>query len=135
MSDTIVNPATGEQIRFLDESPELLVMESRWPRAGHRAPAHVHPGMEERWTVLEGTAAFRIGGEERVAGPGEEVVAPPGVAHVAWNPTEDPVRLRIEMRPALRWREFVERLFAAGGAPDPALLRDYAREVGPAPRD
>jgi uncharacterized RmlC-like cupin family protein len=86
--------------------------------------------MEERWTVVDGHAAFRIGdGEEVTAGPGETVIAPPGVPHVAWNPTEDPVRVRIEMRPALRWREFVERLFAAGGVPDPALVEEFAREV------
>jgi quercetin dioxygenase-like cupin family protein len=131
MNRTIVNPATGEEITFLAESPELLVMESAWTRPGHRATEHVHPGMEERWVVLEGAAAFRIGGEEVRAGPGDEVVAPAGVPHLAWNPTDGPVRLRIVMRPALRWREFVERLFAAGGVPDRALLRDFAAEVAP----
>ena len=130
-SDSIDNPATGERITFLSESPELLVMESVWPRPGDRTAEHVHPGMEERWVVLEGTAAFRIGGEELQAAPGEAVVAPPGVPHVAWNPTREPVRVRIEMRPALRWREFVERLFAAGGRPEPALLREFGSEVGP----
>ncbi len=128
----IENPATGERIAFVSETPELLVLESHWTRPGHRAAEHVHPGMEERWRVLGGRAAFRIGGGDVIeAGPGEEVVAPAGVPHVAWNPTEEPVRLRIEMRPALRWREFVERLFAAGGVPDAELLRDYAREVAP----
>ena len=130
-SEWIENPATGERIAFVSETPELLVMESVWTRPGERAFPHVHPGMEERWEVLEGAAAFRIGGVEHRAGPGDAVVAPPGVPHAAWNPTESPVRLRIEMRPALRWREFVERLFAAGGVPDAALLRDFAAEVGP----
>ena len=125
----IENPATGERIVFVAESEGLLVMESEWTRPGERAVEHVHPGMEERWQVLEGEAAFRVGGEELRAGPGETVTAPAGVAHVAWNPTDRPVRLRIEMRPALRWREFVERLFAAGGVPDRALLTDFRREI------
>jgi quercetin dioxygenase-like cupin family protein len=133
MTEAIVNPATGEEITFLSESPELLVMESLWTRPGHRAAEHVHPRMEERWVVLEGAAAFRIGGEEVRAGPGDEVVAPAGVPHLAWNPAQERVRLRTEMRPALRWRAFVERLFAAGGVPDRALLRDFAAEVA-APR-
>lgn len=129
-SDPIENPATGERIAFVSETPALLVMESVWTRPGRRAFPHVHPGMEERWAVLEGEGAFRIGdGAERRAGPGETVVAPPGTPHAAWNPTEGPVRLRIEMRPALRWREFVERLFAAGGIPDADLLREFAEEV------
>ena len=127
----IENPATGERIDFESETPELLVMLSVWPRPGRRTGEHVHPAMEERWEVLEGTAAFRVGGEERLGRPGDVVVAPPGVPHVAWNAGEGPVRVRIEMRPALRWREFVERLFAAGGAPEPALLREFGREIGP----
>ncbi|HEX2104853.1 MAG TPA: cupin domain-containing protein [Solirubrobacteraceae bacterium] len=130
--DVVFNEATGERVAFLSETPELLVMQAEWTRPGRRAAEHVHPEMEERWTVLEGRAAFRIGGGAEVeAGPGETVVAPTGVRHVAWNPTEEPVRLRIEMRPALRWRAFVERLFAAGGRPDPELLREFAREVAP----
>ena len=131
MSETLVNPATGERVTFVSEAPELLVMETVWPRPGRRAPQHVHPEMQERWEVLEGRAAFRIGGEETEVGPGGAVVAPAGVPHVAWNPTDAPARLRIEMRPALRWRAFVERLCAAGGAPDPALLREFRREVAP----
>ncbi len=62
-----------------------------------------------------------------------EVVAAPGRPHLAWNPTDGSVRLRIEMRPALRWAEFVRRLFA--GAEDPiALLREFEAEIVLAPR-
>ena len=130
--DVLEHPVTGERITFIVVSGELLVMEAVWPAPTGRparTPPHVHPEMEERWEVLEGTAAFRIGEEERTCGPGESVVAPPGVAHLAWNPGEGRVRLRIEMRPALRWRAFVERLFAAGGVPDAALLREFTREI------
>ena len=125
----IVNPATGEEITFLSETPELLVMESVWTRPGHRAAAHVHPEMEERWQVLEGSAAFRIGGEVSQCAPGEWAVAPPGVPHLAWNPGDGRVRLRIEMRPALRWREFVERLFLNDGAPEPGMFAEFGREI------
>ena len=127
----VVNPLTGEEIAFLSETPELLVMENVWTRPDHRTVPHVHPEMEERWEVLEGRAVFRIGGEETECGPGESVVARPGVPHQAWNAGEERVRLRIEMRPALRWREFVERLFANGGTPEPAMLREFGRELAP----
>ena len=131
----IVNPLTNEEVEFLSETPELLVMENVWTRAEHRTVPHVHPGMEERWEVQEGRVAFRIGGEETVCGPGESVVAPRGVAHQAWNVGDPPVRLRIEMRPALRWREFVERLFANGGVPEPGALAEFGDEVAPPPSD
>jgi quercetin dioxygenase-like cupin family protein len=123
----LVNPATGERIEVISEAPELLVLESTWTRPGHRAPAHVHPKLEEAFHVLEGTAAFEIGGHTRHAGPGETVTVPPGTRHEAYNPTGEPVRLRIEFRPAGRWREFVERVFAGE---DPAtLLPEYPDEI------
>ena len=123
----IVNPRTGEQVEFISETPELLVMDVTWTRPGKRALAHVHPGMEERWEVVEGRAQFVIEGEPRTAAVGDVVVAPAGSRHVAWNPTDHPVRLRIEMRPALRWREFTTRFFADEGPI--ALLDEFAAEV------
>lgn len=123
----IENSRTGERIVFEVRTPELLVMRSSWTRPGRRAAAHLHPVMEERYDVLAGQAAFRIGSIERTAVAGETVVVPPGTPHLAWNPTDGIVELRMTMRPALRWAEFVERLFAGG---DPAtLLREFRREI------
>ena len=108
-------------------SPELLVLDVVWPRPGRRAAAHVHPKMEETWHVVSGRAGFEIDGVRSTAGPGESAVAPPGAVHLAWNDGEDPCVLRIEMRPALRWAEFTERLFRGD---DPvALLAEYEDEV------
>jgi quercetin dioxygenase-like cupin family protein len=123
----IENPRTGEQVEFLSESPEVLTMLTTWTRPGHRAAEHVHPRMEERFEVLEGRAAFRIDGVQIEGAPGSVVVAPPGCRHLAWNPTDAPVRLRIEMRPALRWREFTTRFFR--GDNPIQLLDEYADEV------
>jgi quercetin dioxygenase-like cupin family protein len=127
----IENAHTGEQATFLSEEPALLVMEVVWTRPGHRALRHRHPGMEERWEVLEGRAAFEVDGVTVEGGAGTIVVAPRGRPHVAWNPTDEPARLRIEMRPARRWAEFTRRFFAGD---DPvALLAEYADEVALAP--
>jgi mannose-6-phosphate isomerase-like protein (cupin superfamily) len=144
MGETIVNPATGEEITWLRVEDEVLEWEDVWTRPGHRAAPHVHPRMAERWCVVEGQAAFRIGGDpERVLGDGDEIVAPAGVAHAAWNPTDAPVRLHVTMTPPLRWAEVVEKLFAYArdgrtdgtGTPERelliALLRDYAAELAP----
>jgi quercetin dioxygenase-like cupin family protein len=143
--DELVNPMTGERIVFrkiaAETGGQLLEMDDFWTQPGHRASEHVHPDMQERWEILAGTACFRIDGVERTAGPGEMVIAPPGVAHLAWNPTEEPVHLRIQMSPALRWEVFIERLFALASdghrrqqrAPDPVqmleLLREFPREI------
>jgi quercetin dioxygenase-like cupin family protein len=127
VSPVIQNTRTGEQVEFEVRTPEILVMHSTWSRPGHRAVEHVHPEMEERFEILEGKAAFRIKGEERTASAGEVVVVSPGTPHLAWNPTDGPVRLRITMTPALRWVEFTERLFA--GEDPVALLGQFAREI------
>lgn len=145
--DKLVNPASGKRIVFIqtaaDTDGRLLEMDNFWTRPGHRTPEHIHPEMQERWEVVVGTACFRVGGVERTAGAGEVVVAPPGVPHLAWNPTAEPVHPRIQMRPALRWERFIERLFALAsdgdtderGMPDPTLmnglLREFPREIAP----
>ena len=147
--DELVNPITGERIVFRKTAAEtagaLLEMDDFWARPGHRAPAHVHPGMQERWFLIAGTAFFSIGGVEQHAGPGRVVVADPGVVHQAWNASAEPVHLRIEMRPALQWETFVERLFALAadahdsghGQPDPRLLlellSEFPREIAMPP--
>ncbi|HET8621412.1 MAG TPA: cupin domain-containing protein [Acidimicrobiales bacterium] len=123
----IEHPRTGEQVEFLSETPDLLVMHTRWTRPGHRVVEHVHPGMEERFEVLEGRAAFRIGGVESEAGPGEVVVAPTGTRHLAGNPTDVPVRVRIEMRPACARRG------AAGGRGRPRRERQRLGQRGHGP--
>jgi mannose-6-phosphate isomerase-like protein (cupin superfamily) len=135
---TVENPVTGERVTFLttaaDTNGELLVLELTWPRPGRRAAAHVHPEMEERYEVVQGTAAFRIGDHpEQIAGPGETVTVPPQTTHEAWNPTAQEVRLRVEFRPALRWEEFVVRLFA-GDEPVADLMREFRREIAPPTR-
>ena len=132
------NRVTGEIVTVVSaDDPELLVLETEWPLPGRRSAAHLHPAQEERFTVLSGEAAIRVGdGEEVRLREGDSYAVPPGTPHLAWNPTEGPVRLRLEFRPALRWLEFVERLFAlepgdgAGGA---ALLAEYEDVVRPAP--
>lgn len=123
----IENPRTGEQIEFEIRTPELLVIHTAWTRRGQRAVEHVHPEMEESFEVIEGQAAFRINGEETVPNLGQVVVVPPGTPHLAWNPTDSPIRLRITMRPALRWAEFTERLFA--GEEPTLLLIEFSKEV------
>ncbi|MEA2442498.1 MAG: hypothetical protein QOH76_3922 [Thermoleophilaceae bacterium] len=137
--ETVVNPATGERVTFVriaaETNGELLELELVWPHKGQRAPAHVHPEMEERYEVVAGTAAFRIGSDdERTAGPGETVTVPPGTTHLAWNPADEETRLKVEFRPALRWEEFVVRLFA-GNEPVADLMREFRREIAPSPRD
>lgn len=149
--EELVNPISGERIVFRrtarETAGELLEMDAHWTRPGRRTPEHRHPQMEERWEVIAGSARFRIGGVEQLSGPGDTAVALPGVAHEAWNPSDEPAHVRIQMRPALNWEQFVVRLFALASdahargreAPDLAsllaLMAEFPGEIaGSAPR-
>ena len=141
----IHNRLTGERIVFrttaAETGGELLVFDTHWPRPGHRAAEHIHPEIEERFTVLGGMAALRIDGTEQMLRKGDSLAVAPGTPHLAWNPSDAPVHLRLEFRPALRWEDFTERLFTisseeiavSAGAPDIArlteLLREFQREI------
>jgi quercetin dioxygenase-like cupin family protein len=143
--DELANPVSGERIVFLqtatDTGGDLLEMDDFWTQPGHRTPEHVHPQMQERWEILAGRVCFCIGGVERTVGPGEAIVAEPGVAHTARKLGPEPVHLRIQMRPALRWELFVEQMFtlareALDDAPETPsgnamvdLLREFPREI------
>jgi quercetin dioxygenase-like cupin family protein len=145
----IENPITGERIVFrrtaADSGGELLELDDFWVRPDHQVPEHVHPEMEERWEVIDGAARFRLDGVEISARPGDVVVAPPGTPHSAANAARGETHVRIQMRPALRWEEFVVRLFRAArdgetderGVPNPRLLAEllqqFHRELAPPP--
>jgi len=130
VGDRLESPISGEwiELRRLPVDPEVDVLElEHWWPMGHRTPEHVHPEMEERWLVISGSARFEIGGGVVRAGPGDRLVAPRGVAHASWNVGEEPVRVRVQMWPGLRWAEFVERLFA--GEEPAALMGEFDREI------
>lgn len=125
------NAVTGEEVRFVrtaqETGGELLVMEDRWTRPGHEVPRHCHPGIEERWTVIQGKIAYSIDGVETIAGPGDTVVAPAGTPHSARDAGDGEVLVQIQMRPALRWEHFVRQLFALAGEDfdDEAAARSF----------
>jgi hypothetical protein len=72
----------------------------------------VHPRQEERITVLSGAVRSRSGGRERLLGVGDTVVTPAGEAHTIEPADGADAEVRAELRPALRYGEFIERSFA-----------------------
>lgn len=138
--DVIVNPVTGEKIVFLQTAAEAagerLEADLFVKPGGFVAAEHVHPHQEERFTVHVGTIRLRIGGEERIYGSGEGATVPAGTPHVWWNAGEDELSVRVELRPAGRFEEFVTSFFAlaqagetnAKGMPNLLQLAVIARE-------
>ena len=143
---TLENPVTGERFTFIETAAssggEVLAFELALRPGGSVPIQHVHPRQTERFEVLEGEMQFRFGLRRSIAGAGEVVEVQPGVAHGFANVSDEEVRVRVEVRPALAMEEMfaeVIELAEAGrlmksGMPksllDLALLaRTYDREA------
>lgn len=72
---------------------------------------HTHTVQEERFDVREGWLTFRLNGDVRRAGPGEEVVVPPGSRHSFWNAEDTYAVAILEVRPALNIETTFETMF------------------------
>jgi mannose-6-phosphate isomerase-like protein (cupin superfamily) len=137
--DVIENPVTGERLVFLKTSRETngeaVVLETFVKPNGFVAAAHVHPHQEERFLILHGTFAFRLGRERIVAGPGQRVTVPAGTAHKFWNTGDGEAHFVCEVRPALQFEQLIETMFGLAadgktsrkGMPNPLRLAVIAR--------
>lgn len=145
VSRTIENPVSGERITFLQTAEEtggdLLEIELELAPHGRVPGAHVHPELEERFHVLEGTMRFRLGMRTFCAKAGENVVVPAGRVHKFVNAGDGRARARVEISPALDMEELFrttvqlaqEGKVMRSGMPKPLHLalfvRRFAREV------
>lgn len=116
----IINPRTGQRIIFLqtaaDTGGKLLRFESFHPPHGLAEPEHVHPFQASRSELLSGSLCFRVGGMERIVGPGEAVDIPPNVPHTFWNADDEEAHAVQEFRPALKIEDFFDTYFALARA-------------------
>jgi quercetin dioxygenase-like cupin family protein len=124
------NPATGELIQFTqtaDTTSGELVRFTWRSAPGGVITEHVHPHQEECFTITSGEARFTVNGHERHARAGETLVVPAGVPHSEGNPGTTDIEGIVELRPALRAKEWHEAL--AG------LVADFPTTPRGAPRN
>jgi quercetin dioxygenase-like cupin family protein len=107
----IVNPRTGQQMRFVQMRDDELRIESVNPPTDEREPEHVHPKQESGADVLSGSLVFEVDGIPRRVGPGESITIPANTPHRFWNESEDQVRSVGFFRPALEIAAFFETYF------------------------
>jgi quercetin dioxygenase-like cupin family protein len=137
--DTLYNPVTGESMTFVTTSRETggeyVEIELRADPDAFVAAAHVHPAQTETFTVDSGTLAVKVDGETHTATAGETVVVEPGQAHKWWNPGQDELVFRCEIRPALQFEQLIETMFSLAadgktnkkGMPNPFRLAVIAK--------
>jgi len=132
--DTLVNPASGETIRFVetaaDTDGEYTVIECTVAPGGGVPMAHVHPHQSETFEILEGELSLKAGRDRLVAEAGDVVTVLPGEVHRFWNATDEVVRFRCTVTPSLGFEQFIESIAALGadgklnkrGMPSPLQL-------------
>ena len=114
-----------QTLEVLESSPETLLVEARWEPGGHPPLAHLHPGQDEEFEILEGEIAVRVGDEERTLRAGDRLTIPRGTVHAMWNASDAPARATWRVTPALRTHEMF-RTIASGGVED--FLERFAAE-------
>jgi len=139
VGDVFENPVTGERavIRIGTEQTdgELLVADLYIRPGGAVMGEHIHPALEERFTVLHGRVGFRLSGRTSTAEP-VTLVAPPGTPHDWWNAGAEEALVRVEVRPGARFTAFIVNAFGLAqdgrvdrrGMPKLLQLALFARE-------
>src|SRR5215510_12893720 len=113
--DVCVNPVTGERVVVRigteETNGELLIADLSIRPGGAVMGEHIHPAIEERFTVLRGQVGFRLAGQVATAEPGVTLLAPPGIPHDWWNAGPAEALVRVEVRPAARFEAFIQNAF------------------------
>jgi quercetin dioxygenase-like cupin family protein len=141
VGDSIENPVTGERGILIKspwegEDPSLEV-ELHVQPAGAVVGEHIHHHFDERFTVTSGRIAFKLDGEQSVAGPGETVEILRGSWHDWWNASdEEEAAAEVVVSDGARFVLMIENLFGLArdghtnrkGLPDPLQLAMFATE-------
>jgi len=97
---------------------------------------HLHPALQESFTVQEGELTVLRDGQRSVLRAGERADIAPGVWHDWWNEGEVDAVARVEVTPGERFAHMIETLFGLAreghvskrGMPDPLQLSLFAPE-------
>lgn len=138
--DVFENPITGEhgyiRLGTQETNGQLILSDLRVRPGGAVLGAHIHPTVDERFTVLAGKIGYMLGDKKGVLQAGESVDLPKGVAHDWWNGGDDEARVLVEMRPGTRMEQMITTLFSLAqegkvnskGVPNPLQMAVIAQE-------
>lgn len=136
----IENKVTGERavvvIGTNETGGQLGVYDLFVAVGGAVSGEHIHPRIEERFTVMRGMVGMRIDGNTLVAPLHKTITVPPGIAHDWWNAGNEEAHVRVEVRPAARFEQLIFNLFGlandgktnAKGMPNPLQLCVIGKE-------
>ena len=136
----VENPVTGERVVVHvgteNSAGELLMVDAYVRPGGAVTGEHVHPAIEDYFTVVRGRVGFRLDGRATIARLGQRLHVPAGTAHDRWNAGEGEALITVEIRPGGRFEEMIANLFGlaqdgktnASGMPNLLQAALFARE-------
>lgn len=111
VGDELWNPVTREHAVLL-EAPLGRARAEMTALVGSRVLGeHLHPGLIERFTVLEGTLTVRRDGKTGKLRTGETSEVRAGQWHDWWNAEDHDARVIVEVEPGERFAHMLETLF------------------------
>ena len=109
-------PSLGVSIEFrttaAETGGEYMEFDVIGRPKGFITQPHVHPSQSERHTVIEGSMKLKTGGVETFLRPGDSFETKAGQTHRHLSADGGAGRVRVQMRPAGRTEEWLERLVA-----------------------
>jgi quercetin dioxygenase-like cupin family protein len=109
------NPVTKERATLLElpqHNADLRAVAELLAKAGARVVGeHRHPGIVERFTVLDGELTVKRDGKVDILRKGETAEIEPNVWHDWWNASDRDARVRVEVTPGDRFAHMIETLF------------------------
>jgi len=135
-------PLLGVRVELLrsaeDTGGELVEFDVVGRARGLLTQAHVHTRQSERHEVLEGSMRLVMGGRRHELGPGQVMEVPPATRHRQLPGGEGSGRVRVQVRPAGRIEELLERFARLAdegglnrwGYPKPLTAMELVRDFG-----
>src|SRR5262245_9311762 len=109
------NPVTGERanVRALagQDAAERVVAELTALPGARVVGEHLHPALQEHFSVLRGELTVVRNGRRSVLHAGESAEIEPGVWHDWWNEAQEDAVVRVEVTPGGRFVHMIETLF------------------------
>jgi quercetin dioxygenase-like cupin family protein len=102
MSNELVDdPVFRYRLRFAPQEGDALRIDIWVDAGGGVSIPHYHPVVRESFEVLEGEITFTVDGEKHRRGPGETIVAEPGMRHAFENTGDVETHMTVDAEPAL----------------------------------
>jgi quercetin dioxygenase-like cupin family protein len=111
----IINPRTGQEIRFLltaaDTGGSLLEMESTYHLHSKEPAPHYHPFQAEDFTVISGEITIRTREGLKVLRQGDALHIPANTVHSMWNNFPGVTVVNWKVQPAMETEQLLENIF------------------------